>query len=833
MFEGDDGVRWTGRSDDFGRVSRNVWRDRGVGGGQGEEETTSSPSVTPSAPLQPPVKAPPAEPPAGLDTRAPRPDAAEPDGEVSPSDSVDRTTPRTYEGNVIEGEREGGWESLTARPGERSYSEVEMGWRLARGRTRFICPGYDCRHRGAGDKVACVMCGIELASFRALKDHFRAAHHRQFRCGSCNAHFSGTEDVLKHCRSASHYAPDEYCVDPLYVGRTRDWTQSPDDVPHWTPGGGTTGIECQCGESGRRGAIGGGGIQHPSCGLAALAAARTGAAAGIVAGRDYHSFAMDEIRRLTGAAVRPLDAAAAFTWLATKQVKEEVVAFPDAGKVWFNQQTEVWTFSTHPAHRRSTRWSAAFAAARTGAKGGALEGPAIDLCSMFCSGVGNMAGLPMPVRGVLLDEGIYPLTPDMLRRAAQAAGVPIRIHSVGRCDRAVNGARDVHSTVVAGEGHFSALEHTSDDTPVINVHGIAHANTQLLARPTAMVESVRRQNASRGMEQDSFSTIHRNEALGLLQLNVVIRKMMQVCPFQHRERKFCAIGLSPIHFRWRSPFDGLPPPGNPVWWLSSNLYALDDWYCIGNKIVVIDVLEPETELLSTPYELRLSQYLDPTAKSERRAICLEQCIGDAKICNWDFQVAMPNLDILQQALQDFPNRQKLPKLKLKEILPQDLTVPFDDLQEREIQEHDHFQIFTDGSYMPQAVRSASWAFVVLVSSGVEWCVHCDYGTVACDPHDPGWIGHQTPNARAAEVTAIVRALEWCFAVPVQSTFQVRFDAENVGWAAAGQYALQERPNVLGESPGSMCERTKGHLAMKLQIPWPSLLFSKSCPTLIV
>lgn len=232
--------------------------------------------------------------------------------------------------------------------GVRRFQDVKEEWEVARGNTVAIQPGYDCRHDLRGNKVACLACSFVCSGFNELKAHFAAKHWGQFGCGDCHQHFNNPEAAMKHCRSTSHMCKAEYTVNPTFQTET-DVTSgalAAENEPHWAHADQVTGITCACGLSQARGAIVGVQPEHPSCGLAALAAARHGAEAGVLAGQDYLESALQTLIATPHVNLLPLDGAAAMDWLFFSDVREVIGNPGNAGSTWYDSQGAHWAFAS-------------------------------------------------------------------------------------------------------------------------------------------------------------------------------------------------------------------------------------------------------------------------------------------------------------------------------------------------------------------------------------------------------------------------------------------------------------------------------------------------------
>ena len=240
---------------------------------------------------------------------------------------------------------------------------------------------------------------------------------------------------------------------------------------------------------------------------------------------------------------------------------------------------------------------------------------------------------------------------------------------------------------------------------------------------------------------------------------------------------------SDVSWSWSS-ISCLPPPGNPVKWLSRSFACLDDWCRIGEYEVVLDVPIRPTALQL--HHLLPSRAEDEVSLQLRRTIRISECLDDG---HTDFRVSLP--DFKELLCQIFvPVQMYTPKLlDIKAHLPEEIYVQLDGLacaspNEREV------HIYTDGSYTRRMPDLASWAFVVFFDEGTMYPCHCEFAKVALDSLASGWAGHTTASAKAGEEMALVRAIEWCLAYDRPIWYHFHFDAQSVGFSAAGRFGFQ-------------------------------------------
>ena len=105
-----------------------------------------------------------------------------------------------------------------------------------------------------------------------------------------------------------------------------------------------------------------------------------------------------------------------------------------------------------------------------------------------------------------------------------------------------------------------------------------------------------------------------------------------------------------------------------------------------------------------------------------------------------------------------------------------------------------YQIYTDGSAGTNVhdQKAAAWAFVVLGQHARgRSLIHWDCGQVEDDPNQPMWAGASDLNAQSGETAALQRAIIWCLHQNTGHQVELRFDCQNVGYAAIGKWAHKE------------------------------------------
>ena len=330
------------------------------------------------------------------------------------------------------------------------------------------------------------------------------------------------------------------------------------------------------------------------------------------------------------------------------------------------------------------------------------------------------------------------------------------------------------------EGYATESWHSEDGPPA--------AAVSVLSLPSPLPLIVDRFGTIYGAQiaEDAAAEVH---TMVLLQKNV-----RKISLFSHdrqvTDRHGRPIGLRPpslglfmkyLTFWAGLAFSHLSPPGNTVVWASVDMQKMDDWMTYGELEIVCDyaakadmgcdvqVVPPRSVI-----QLKLSEFLDPPST-----------YGDEK-----HSMALPRLQPFVDSLLDPRERRSCPIDWMCRYLPDEALIPFLGVQFGVCQRPSGYEIFTDGSYMPQAAVQAGWAFVVLAHSGGSVAVAtCDWGQVVIDPVEAGWIGAASHDSKAGEMTAMIRALEWAFAHArgVETVFA--FDAMSVGKGACGQWGF--------------------------------------------
>ena len=104
---------------------------------------------------------------------------------------------------------------------------------------------------------------------------------------------------------------------------------------------------------------------------------------------------------------------------------------------------------------------------------------------------------------------------------------------------------------------------------------------------------------------------------------------------------------------------------------------------------------------------------------------------------------------------------------------------------------DSIEIYTDDSYQSNFDGNAAWAFVILVRTGNFFTlIGMDYGLCVTDELEIGWFGTEHSNARAGEIGAQIRAIEWYFAHALDKQVLFLFDAQSIGYCASGEQSYR-------------------------------------------
>ena len=233
--------------------------------------------------------------------------------------------------------------------------------------------------------------------------------------------------------------------------------------------------------------------------------------------------------------------------------------------------------------------------------------------------------------------------------------------------------------------------------------------------------------------------------------------------------------------------DSLPPPGNPDWWLATDLEKLDDYFQLGDHYVVTDY-KPKKREIRLYDVLHIAKNQAPVLPRGRR-ITIQ--LSDKLLASGEVEVSLPDYQPLIDSLLMPSSSTCLPINDMKRWLQEDLHEEIDKLQCFVPMAGDRFQLYTDGSYMPATSANASWSLVVFCRRADQTgFVHCDYGVVETDAQSDGWCGATKADARAGEINALLRAIEWAFSTSFDLPHSFRFDAQSIGFGAAGRYGYQ-------------------------------------------
>ena len=233
----------------------------------------------------------------------------------------------------------------------------------------------------------------------------------------------------------------------------------------------------------------------------------------------------------------------------------------------------------------------------------------------------------------------------------------------------------------------------------------------------------------------------------------------------------------------------LPPPGNPVFWLSHDFQRLDEWLLIGTNEIVVDYVMPKRRLL------KISECLDSAdpclATGPRKTVSLHRALQVTEIQSNKtsaMDVKLPDVRSLINKLQAGKQLRPTPWAYLMTHIEDGLQSQLECLKAKRVGALTRYTIYTDGSYMATVGGHAGWSCVVIAShEDGDSIFGCDWGPVECDPLQEGWTGSDQQNARAGEITALVRASEWVFGSKQCVPHCFAYDAVSVGHGAAGWY----------------------------------------------
>lgn len=239
-------------------------------------------------------------------------------------------------------------------------------------------------------------------------------------------------------------------------------------------------------------------------------------------------------------------------------------------------------------------------------------------------------------------------------------------------------------------------------------------------------------------------------------------------------------------------FAQLPPPGNPVWWLATDMEAMDDWRAVGRHDIVLDARQQPVRI-DIDAALRSNEPGDKPL-SRKNVISLQKALQMPIWC----EIQLPGIDTLRRVLQTPIVYPPVPWNDIRRYVGQEQLDMFDEMIQITPDEFDEVKavnIYTDGSYFGQYDHLAGWAFAAVADVGDPICLAIDFGIVSLEPLEKGWIGATRSDARAGEATALVRALEWALAHRQFQEVNFCFDAQSVGFGADGIYgfSLQELP----------------------------------------
>lgn len=196
---------------------------------------------------------------------------------------------------------------------------------------------------------------------------------------------------------------------------------------------------------------------------------------------------------------------------------------------------------------------------------------------------------------------------------------------------------------------------------------------------------------------------------------------------------------------------GLPPPGNPedkVFWFTKNLDSMDQLIPCSDYSLVVDFPR---------YKVLLSDLLDvPSVSSEK---------SDEKAPVRNAHVfPLPDFRSLISSLFAAKMHIAIDWNFVSERLAPELRDALADLILDEPESVCSVSIYTDGSFAAtQDEKKSGWSFLAIATSEQEdFVLGYDWGVVETDPLAEGWTTTNKADSKAAEATAIFRALEWAF-----------------------------------------------------------------------
>ena len=232
----------------------------------------------------------------------------------------------------------------------------------------------------------------------------------------------------------------------------------------------------------------------------------------------------------------------------------------------------------------------------------------------------------------------------------------------------------------------------------------------------------------------------------------------------------------------RSPTSGLPPPGNPefdqtevVVWSSTDFHKLDDWVFEAQLLRIVDF----------PVQMiTLDGLHSPTQKQNRPTLTLADKL-------YDCEVPMPDFMPLWNSLKAPWEKVEIRWSPIIDRLSDDLQSLAARLLLEKPEVLESIEIYTDGSFSTgDGNQHAGWSFFIVGKFDTETViVDYDWGLVATDPMESTWTGAEVSNAKSAEITALIRALEWLFAHPQKCECRLLFDSQLAGYSGSGDYNI--------------------------------------------
>ncbi|CAK9070771.1 unnamed protein product [Durusdinium trenchii] len=230
---------------------------------------------------------------------------------------------------------------------------------------------------------------------------------------------------------------------------------------------------------------------------------------------------------------------------------------------------------------------------------------------------------------------------------------------------------------------------------------------------------------------------------------------------------------------WCDPCRGLRPPGNPlelVSWRTKNLNTLDEVVFCKDRTLVLDF--PRREIALNDFLLDRSAF--PSKSGDEKG---------EKLADYDFP--LPDFSSLLSLLLAKKKHVDIDWKFVHQQLSSELRAELDDWILDEPGQVEDVSIYTDGSFACTVEeKKAGWAFLAIgLWEEESYILGYDWGIVDIDPLEEGWTGAERADSKAAEATAILRALEWAFSHNLQTTYTFYFDSQLAGFSSSGVYGV--------------------------------------------